>query len=115
MFSRMRETWCFGTHLPASSVEVGLVLRGTFVALTFNNLESAISELDKFCKLVPADSKTLGYTEICLLTECLGFSLFDSVVNPMPDACAKLDFFLASNSGCCGKGSFGASLAVLLR
>ena len=80
MFSRMREACCFGTHLPASSVDVGLLLMGTLVALTLDILDSALSDLDKCCMLVLEDNKAIEYTSFGLLTDCSDVPPFVLVV-----------------------------------
>ena len=80
MFNRMREVSCFGTHFSASSVEVGLLLKGTLVALSLGILDSALSNFGKCCMLVFEDSKAFKYTSFGFLTDCSDFPPFVSVV-----------------------------------
>ena len=87
----MSEACYFGTHLPASSVEVGLVSMCTLVAMTLGILDSALLALGKCCLLELDDGKTFEYTPICLQTEWSGFPpLFSIVKKSMLDTFAKL-------------------------
>ena len=74
-----REAGCFGTHLPASSIEIGLVPMSALVALTLG-LDSALLDFDRCCMLVLDDSKAFQYTSFCLLTESSDFLSFVSLV-----------------------------------
>ena len=76
MFNRMSKACYFRTHLPASSVEGGLVSMCTLVAMILRILDSALLDFGECSKLELDDGKTFEYTTFCFQTEWSGFLPF---------------------------------------